>query len=251
MMGSFVRTLVILTERRVIKVEQEASARQAVYGYARISTGGQTSERQSLDVQQRQLEGWAMQRGWKLSETVVDAGASGGVPFAERPEGRKLWARLQRRDVLVASKLDRLFRSAADCLHVVEELKARGVSLFLLDLNGGADDVSGNGIARLFLTIVSAFAEFERDRIGERIRAAKRVQKARGEYLGGPVPFGWSYTDDGKLVPIAEQQAALERIQELHAQGLSLRKISADLARNGHKLSHVTVGNILSQRGAG
>jgi hypothetical protein len=50
----------------------------------------------------------------------------------------------------------------------VEAFKARGVSLFLLDLNGGADDVSGNGIARLFLTIVSAFAEFERDRIGER-----------------------------------------------------------------------------------
>jgi hypothetical protein len=59
-------------------------------------------------------------------------------------------------------------RLGSDCLAVVEAFKARGVSLFLLDLNGGADDVSGNGIARLFLTIVSAFAEFERDRIGER-----------------------------------------------------------------------------------
>jgi DNA invertase Pin-like site-specific DNA recombinase len=39
--------------------------------------------------------------------------------------------------------------------------------------------VSGNDIARLFLTIVSAFAEFERDRIGERIRATKRAPKAR------------------------------------------------------------------------
>ena len=77
------------------------------------------------------------------------------------------------------AKLDRMFRSAADCLAVVEAFKAQGVSLYLLDLNGGADDVSGNGIARLFLTIVSAFAEFERDRIGERIRATKRAQKAR------------------------------------------------------------------------
>ena len=67
-----------------------------------------------------------------------------------------------------------MFRSASDCLAVVEAFKARGVSLFLLDLNGGADDVSGNGIARLFLTIVAAFAAFERDRIGERIRAAVR-----------------------------------------------------------------------------
>jgi DNA invertase Pin-like site-specific DNA recombinase len=88
--------------------------------------------------------------------------------------------------MVVTPKLDRMFRSTADCLAVVEAFKARGVSLFLLDLNGGADDVSGNGIARLFLTIVSAFAEFERDRIGERIRATKRAQRARGEYLGGP-----------------------------------------------------------------
>ena len=88
----------------------------------------------------------------------------------------------------------------------VAAFMARGVSLFLLDLNGGADDVSGNGIARLFLTIVSAFAEFERDRIGERIRATKRAQKARGEYLGGKAPFGFTYDADRKLVPVPSRR---------------------------------------------
>ena len=68
-------------------------------------------------------------------------------------EGGKLWADIRKGDTLVAAKLDRMFRSASDCLAVVEAFKARGASLFLLDLNGGADDVSGNGIARLFLTI--------------------------------------------------------------------------------------------------
>src|ERR1700751_2308819 len=48
---------------------------------------------------------------------------------------------------------------------------------------------------------VSAFAEFEGDRIGERIRATKRAQKARGEYLGGRPPFGYSYDADRRLVP--------------------------------------------------
>jgi DNA invertase Pin-like site-specific DNA recombinase len=126
-----------------------------------------------------------------------------------RPEGGKLWAELARGDVLVVSKLDRVFRSASGCLNVVQTLKDRGVSLFLLDLNGGADDVSGNGIARLFLTIVAAFAEFERDRIGERIRATKRAQKARGEYLGGKAPFGFTYDASRNLVPIPEQQRAI------------------------------------------
>ena len=125
------------------------------------------------------------------------------------------------------------------------------MSLFLLDLNGGADDVSGNGIARLFLTIVSAFAEFERDRIGERIRATKRAQKARGEYLGGKPPFGSPTTPSRKLVPVPEQQTELRRIRELAADGLSPYRISADLAERGVKLSHVTVRKIIAGRAAG
>jgi hypothetical protein len=133
----------------------------------------QAEEGQSLAVQMRKLERWAMQRGVTLDGVHVEAGISAGIPFNERPEGGRLWAELRKGDALVAAKLDRMFRSAGDCLAVIETFKARGVSLFLLDLNGGADDVSGNGIARLFLTIVSAFAEFERDRLGERIRATR------------------------------------------------------------------------------
>jgi DNA invertase Pin-like site-specific DNA recombinase len=183
-----------------------------------------------------------------IDATHVEAGVSGAIPFHERPEGSKLWARLQRGDVLVAAKLDRCFRSAADCLSVVETFKQRGVSLYLLDLNGGADDVSGNGIARLFLTIVSAFAEFERDRLGERIRATKQRQKLNGQYSGGVPPFGWTYDAERRMVPIPEQQAELRRIHQLAANGLSPRQISADLGSRGVKLSHVSVRNILTSK---
>jgi DNA invertase Pin-like site-specific DNA recombinase len=243
-----------LTEHLADPTPRKRAARHAVaeassgriVGYVRVSTDEQAETGQSLAVQQRQLEGWAMQRGQQLDQVEIEAGVSGGIPFSERPEGRKLWAELRRGDTLVAAKLDRCFRSAADCLAVVEAFKARGISLYLLDLNGGADDVSGNGIARLFLTIVSAFAEFERDRIGERIRATKRAQKARGEYLGGKPPFGFGYNNDRKLVPVPAQQRELQRIRQLAAEGLSPRKISADLASRGVKLSHVTVGKIIA-----
>jgi len=210
----------------------------AVYGYVRVSTDAQAEDGQSLDVQQRQLQGWAMQHDRTFDALHIEAGISGAIPFSERPEGGKLWARLAKGDVLVASKLDRMFRSAGDCLAVVETLKTRGTSLYLLDLNGGADDVSGNGIARLFLTIGSAFAEFERDRIGERIRATKRAQKARGEYLGGKPPFGWRVGDGGELIVDPEQQQALERMRALRAGGASLRAIAVTMTADGVQVSH-------------
>jgi DNA invertase Pin-like site-specific DNA recombinase len=208
----------------------------------------QAEDGQSLEVQRRQLEGWAMQRGFALSAVHVEAGVSGAVPFHERPEGAKLWAELRKGDVLVAAKLDRMFRSAADCLTVVETFKARHVHLFLLDLNGGADDVSGNGIARLFLTIVSAFAEFERDRIGERIRATKRQQRGRGEFLGGAVPFGYRREGD-QLVEEPAQQQAIGHMRTLKAEGKSLRAIAAQLTTEGTPCSFGTVKNVLRRLG--
>ena len=113
---------------------------------------------------------------------VVEEGVSGSVPVAERPAAGPLFARLGKGDVVIAPKLDRLFRSALDALKVVEDLKKRGVALHLLDLGG---DISGNGLSKLFLTIAAAFAEAERDRIRERIGQVKADQKARGRYLGG------------------------------------------------------------------
>jgi hypothetical protein len=84
----------------------QLAAPTRIIGYCRVSTDDQAENGQSLDVQQRQLEGWAMQRGSELTEVVVEPGVSGGIPFAERPEGGNLWAGLQKGDV--AAKLDRM-----------------------------------------------------------------------------------------------------------------------------------------------
>jgi DNA invertase Pin-like site-specific DNA recombinase len=232
---------------RAIRRAIAAESPSRTFAYVRVSSDEQAESGQSLAVQEQQLRGWAMQHNRSLDQVVVEPGVSAGIPFGERPEGSKLWASVQRGDTVVAAKLDRMFRSAADCLHVVESFKRAEVSLYLLDLNGGADDVSGNGIARLFLTIVSAFAEFERDRIGERIRATKKAQRARGEYLGGKPPFGFSYDAGHKLIPVPAQQAALLRIHKLHAEGLSPYRISNDLKENGTPLSHVSVRKIIAR----
>ena len=64
-------------------------------------------------------------------------------------------------------------------------------------------------------TILSAVAEAERDRTRERIAEVKRDQRQRGRYLGGTAPWGDRVGDAGELVPVPEQQAALERMRQL------------------------------------
>ena len=218
----------------------------AVYGYCRVSTARQANEGESLDVQRRQIEGYGLMHGLVLDQIVIEEGVSGSVPVAERPAAGPLFAKLSKGDVVIAPKLDRLFRSALDALQVVAELKARGVALHLLDLGG---DISGNGLSKLFLTIAAAFAEAERDRIRERIGQVKADQKARGRYLGGKVPFGFRRGESGELVRHEAEQEAICEIAALRAQGRPLRAIATAVQAKGHKISHEGVAGVLRTAG--
>jgi putative DNA-invertase from lambdoid prophage Rac len=213
------------------------------YGYCRVSTARQASEGESLDVQRRQIEGYAHMHGLTLREVAIEEGVSGSIPVHERPKGGPLFAKLRKGDVVIAPKLDRLFRSALDALQVVEDLRKRGVSLHLLDLGG---DISGNGLSKLFLTIAAAFAEAERDRIRERIGQVKADQKARGRYLGGIVPFGYRRGEHGQLSPHKGEQGAIREMVALRAQGKALRAIAEAMQAKGFKISHEGVKGVLA-----
>ena len=226
----------------------------ALYAYTRVSRVNANPKKasaedgQSLEVQSRQLEGWAMMKGLTISATFVEKGVSGSVPIRERTAGAKLWAKLDRGDTVVASKLDRMFRDARDALNTVEELKAKGVALILLDL--GTEPVS-NGLSQMFLTIVAAFATMERHRIGERITAYKADAKSRGDYLGGKIPFGYALSPEGSLEPVEAEQAVVERARAARASGAPLRAIQADVEHwFGRKLSLATLSRITGD-GAG
>src|SRR4051812_1708222 len=194
----------------------------AVYGYARVSTARQAEEGESLEVQQRTMIGYAMMHGLTVERMFVETGVSGSKPLVERPAGAELLATLAPGDVAITAKLDRMFRSALDALDVLGRLKDRGINLHMVDLGG---DVTGNGISKLVFTILSAVAEAERDRIRERISDVKADQKARNRYLGGREPFGWRVGDDGALIEIPEQQAAIQRMVEMRETGAPYRTI--------------------------
>jgi DNA invertase Pin-like site-specific DNA recombinase len=199
-----------------------------IYGYCRVSTAEQASARLSLETQKQQITGYAMMKGWAVAGFFVEAGVSGSVPLAARPEGRRLLSSLQPGDIVITAKLDRAFRSAADALGTLEQLKDDRIGLHMIDLGG---DVTGNGISKL-VSILSAVAENERDRIRERVRDAKRHRASQRLYNGGKKPFGFDVVDGG-LVPNAQEQAALARGRALRVEGKSYRDIAEAWASMG------------------
>ena len=213
-----------------------------VFGYARVSTVQQSTEGESLEVQQRIIAGYAQMNGFHLERVFVERGVSGSKPLDERPEGSAMLRDLRPGDVVITPKLDRMFRSALDALGILAKMKDAGIALHMIDLGG---DTTTNGVSKLVFTILSAVAEAERDRTRERITEVKADQKKRGRFLGGTAPFGYRKGETGELVPLPDQQAAIRKMQRLRAKGASLRAIAEAMQEAGITISHVGVGNAL------
>jgi putative DNA-invertase from lambdoid prophage Rac len=192
--------------------------------------------------------------GLTVDRVFSERGVSGSKPLADRPEGAALLAALQPGDTVITPKFDRMFRSASDALANLDVMKRKGVSLHMIDLGG---DVTGNGIAKLVFTILSAVAEAERDRIKERVAVVKADQKTRNRFLGGDAPFGYRVEPEydaagkrkgGRLVEDPDQQAAIAEMRAMHRDGKSLRTIAATMQARGDKIGHVGVKQAISRK---
>ena len=79
-------------------------------------------------------------------------------------------------------------------------------------------------------------SQWEREAIGERAATAMQHKASQGEYTGGQAPYGRRVAQDGaRLEPDAQEQEARDVARELRAQGLSLRRVAAELDRRGVK----------------
>lgn len=214
-------------------------AGNVVVGYVRVSTEEQSVEGVSLAAQEARLRAYCAMRGLELAEVVIDAGVSGYKALDVREGGRRVLDMVRSRKVsaVVALKLDRLFRNAADCLEVCGAWDRAGVALHLVDLGGQAVDTS-SAMGRFFLTVMAGAAELERNQIAERTSTALQHKKSQNE-LVGTVPYGFRLAEDGVHVePFEPEQAVLRMARDLRASGASLRQIAAELADEG-KLSRV------------
>ena len=144
--------------------------------YARVSTLGQEPENQLQELRQ-----YVAARTWTGTE-YVDRGVSGAKD--RRPALDQLLADARRRkiDVLLCWRLDRLGRNLRHLVTLLDEMQAVGVAF--VSLNEGID--TGTPAGRLQLHILAALAQFERERIRERVLAGLQRARAQGKRLGRP-----------------------------------------------------------------
>jgi DNA invertase Pin-like site-specific DNA recombinase len=141
-----------------------------IYGYARVSTEGQT-----LDAQKAQL--------LEAGAVKIFAETMSGATTTDRAALKKALRVLGEGDVLLVTRLDRLARSTRDLLNVLDAIGKAGAGFRSL-ADAWADTTTAHG--RLMLTVLGGLAEFERELIRVRTGEGRKRAKARGVHMGRP-----------------------------------------------------------------
>lgn len=173
-------------------------------------------------MQEVELLQYAESRGW---EYVVyrDKGQSGAKN--DRPALNVMLNDLRRRkfDVILVWALDRLARSLRQLLTVGEECQSLGVDLVSLKQNIDTTLPAG----RLTFQILGAVAEFEREMLRERVRAGMAQARRTGKHVGRPALRNFHVPD-------------IERMRQLRAGGVSVRKLATDFETTQWMVSRLT-----------
>ena len=144
----------------------------------RVSTTEQNSENQIKEIEDA---GFKVEPHRIISETI-----SGSMPTARRKGFIRLLDKIESKDILVVTKLDRLGRYAIDVSATVAKLEKSGIKVHCLAL-GGVDLTSSSG--KMTMGVINAVAEFERNLLIERTQSGLTRAKSQGKTLGRPKVF--------------------------------------------------------------
>ena len=146
--------------------------------YARVSTA-----KQSTDMQVEKLKEIADDKGWDVTQTILET-VSGSKGRSERKGLDELLKAVTRREIhgVMVWSVDRLGRSMSDLISTMTHLNNENAQLYMH--TQGIDTTNSTG--RAMFGLLSVFAEFERSMIQERVRAGLEVAKAKGKTFGRP-----------------------------------------------------------------
>jgi site-specific DNA recombinase len=177
--------------------------------YARVSSQEQAVEGVSIDAQIAAFQAYAKSQGWEVVNEYIDGGYSGGTD--ERPAFKRLLidAGQHRFSIIAVCKLDRFFRNLRLLLNHLHGLEQMGIKF--VSTQEGLDTSTPYG--KFAVQIMGVIAEFERGRIGERVKDSRRFLISGGKWPGGRTVYGYRWlTGERKWEVIPEEAEIVRRI---------------------------------------
>lgn len=179
------------------------------YGYCRVSTTTQDTSKQKSS-----LLNYAYAHKFQftqIQEVVISSRKS-----KKDREINSLLDMLESEDHLYITKLDRLGRNTKEVLEIIDELKSKNVILHIIKDNITVNPLDTNPITTMFLTLLSAFSQMERDFISERTKTGLEKARAEGRLIG---------KQKGAISGNTQFENHKEKIKEYLDLGLSYEKI--------------------------
>ncbi|GAA0490983.1 recombinase family protein [Salinibacillus aidingensis] len=174
--------------------------------YIRVSTEEQVKEGYSISAQRERLQAYCVAQNWDIVGYYVDEGIS--AKDTNRPELKRMLKDIETGEIecVLVYRLDRLTRSVLDLYKLLETFEKYSCKF------KSATEVydTTTAMGRLFITLVAALAQWERENMAERISMGLQEKARQGKYTHNQRPFGYNLKDG--ILTINEEEAEIVRL---------------------------------------
>jgi site-specific DNA recombinase len=200
-----------------------------VAAYIRVSTEEQVKEGYSISAQRNRLEAYAISQGWEIVQFYVDEGIS--AKDLNRPELQRMVKGIKEKlfDCVLVYRLDRLTRSVLDLYQLLSVFDDNGIKF------KSATEIydTTTAMGRMFITIVAALAQWERENLGERIRMGMQEKAKEGKWAMNTAPFGYDLDGIDALKINTSESLVVKEIYSMYTEGKGMHKIARALNEKG------------------